>query len=389
MPPTTPAVNHQVPHTSTVPANKGQAVSLFVREYDGTPTGPNAQRKTVLMLHGRSVPSVVAFDLQHDGGKYSWARFLAGAGFDVFLMELTGSGLSPRPEMDKPRNANPLHQGILIPNPLPDASPPPYPHELGNSESEWGEVDTVVEFIKSLRGVAKVSLVGQSAAAFVFGPYAIQHPEKVESLLLLAPIYPPDGRASVPPDGFGAPVPMFPVSDPPSLFGFPMNLTSRTGLESAWDKEVHGKKQRAAGMVEAVWKECMEVDPIGRTWGGPVAGAPEGVLRFRNSFWWGWNKDTVSIGGVLGDRVPVMIVYGEHDQTANSPTFSVPAFYDAIPGVRKLMFRVAGAGHSMVWERQHKVLHRLSKRWLQHAKVDDLEKGSFYVDEDGAYTDTI
>lgn len=84
-----------------------------------------------------------------------------------------------------------------------------------------------------------------------------------------------------------------------------------------------------------------------------------------------------------------MIVYGEHDATANSPTFSVPAFYDAIPGVRKLMFRVSCAGHSMVWERQSKVLHRLSKQWLKHGKVDDLEKGSFYVDEDGAYADTL
>lgn len=190
MPPITP-VNHQVPHTSTVPANAGQAVKLFVREYDGTPPGPNAQRKAVLMLHGRSVPSVVAFDLRHDGAKYSWAQYLAEAGFDVFLMELTGSGLSPRPEMDRPCNTNPQHQGLLMPNPLSTACTPPYPHELGNSKSEWGEVDTVVEWIRTRRGTAKVALVGQSAASFVFGPYAIQNPGKVESLLLLAPIYPP------------------------------------------------------------------------------------------------------------------------------------------------------------------------------------------------------
>lgn len=235
---TTTPTDHKVPHISTVPANAGQNVKLHVREYDGTPSGPNAQRKVVLMLHGRSVPSAVAFDLQHDGGKYSWAQHLAKAGFDVFLMELTGSGLSPRPEMDKPCNANPQHQEILDPNPLTYTCTPPYPHELGNSESEWGEVDAVVEYIKAKKGVTKVALVGQSAAAFVFGPYAIQHSEKVESLLLLAPIYPPAGRASAPPKSFGAPVASFPVSTPASLFGFPMNLSSRTGLESAWDKEV-------------------------------------------------------------------------------------------------------------------------------------------------------
>ncbi|MFJ1569100.1 alpha/beta hydrolase [Streptomyces erythrochromogenes] len=384
--------NHLVAHTSTVPASAGQNVKLFVREHDGTPPGANAQRRAVLMLHGRSVPSVVAFDLEHDGGRYSWARYLAEAGFDVFLMELTGSGLSPRPEMDKPCNANPQHHAILTPNPIAPGTTcsPPYAHELGNSKSEWGEVDTVVEWIKAERGVTKVSLVGQSAAAFVFGPYAIQNPGKVESLLLLAPIYPPGGRASVPPKSFGPPVATFPASTPLSLFGFPMNLSSRTGLENAWDKEVRSPNQRAAGMVDAVWKECMAVDPVGKAWGGPTSGSPEGVLRFRNSYWWGWNQDTVGIDGVLGDEVPVMIVYGEHDATANSaPTFSVPAFYDAVPGPRKLMFRVAGAGHSMVWERQSKVLHHLSGQWLRHTRVEDLDKGSYYVDEDGAYTDTV
>jgi pimeloyl-ACP methyl ester carboxylesterase len=90
--------------------------------------------------------------------------------------------------------------------------------------------------------------------------------------------------------------------------------------------------------------------------------------------------------------VPVLIVYGALDTTVNtSPDlgqlhFSVPALYKAIPGPKKLMFRVPCAGHQMVWERQSKVLHRMSKQWLKHTAVEGLTNGSYDLDEDGVLT---
>ena len=53
-------VDHRVKHTSTIPANSGDEVELFVREYKKA--GPGT-RKPVLMLHGRSVPARKAFSL--------------------------------------------------------------------------------------------------------------------------------------------------------------------------------------------------------------------------------------------------------------------------------------------------------------------------------------
>src|SRR3954470_11443483 len=54
-------VDHHVAHISTMPANPGEAVELFVRErYAGRrPIG-----KPVVMVHGRSVPAVAGFALQ-------------------------------------------------------------------------------------------------------------------------------------------------------------------------------------------------------------------------------------------------------------------------------------------------------------------------------------
>ncbi|MEU5431802.1 alpha/beta fold hydrolase [Streptomyces sp. NPDC020719] len=370
--------DHMVPHKSTVPATDGQQVDLFVREHDGTPSGPPAAREVVLMLHGRSIPVLAGYDLQYTS--YGWADALAQAGYDVFMMDLQGSGRSPRPRMEDPCNVNPNEQGAINP-PLSGARTASYPFVLTNSQSDQDELGTVVDYIRSIRNVSKVSFIGWSAAAFAMGPYAIKNPGKVESLFLLAPIFPPLGP-----------------SNPPTLPapGFPTHVLTRTGFEQAWTNEVHCTNQREPGIVDVVWGALMEEDPIGRTWGKvlPATGRPEGVSRFRNFVTWGWNKTTAGQGGVLGGSVPVLIVHGEFDKTANTTPpssnpvldFHVPALYDAITGAHKLLVTVACAGHSMPWEGQHSNLHALSKHWLKHTSVDGNTQGRFTMDENGNIT---
>jgi pimeloyl-ACP methyl ester carboxylesterase len=363
--------DHAITHKSTVPANKGEEVGLFVRERDGTSLGHLEERKAVLMLHGRSAPVLAGFDLQYK--TYGWADVLAKAGYDVFMMDLQGSGLSPRPKMEDPRNVSPGHQNLLTPRP-PGFTPgsPNYAHQLNNSDSDRSELNTVVEWIRKERGVDKVAFIGWSAAAFTMGPYAVKNPAKVESLFLLAPIFPPDGTSTAP----------SPLPQP----GFPMFLGTRWGLESGWNAELRCEKQREPGMVEKAWAAIMENDPVGRTWG-----PPEGLSRIRNFVRWGWNRTTAAQGGVLGGSVPVLIVYGEHDTQVNTRppstnvelNFSVPALYDAIAGHHKLMVKLACAGHSVPWEVQHKNVHHLSKHWLKHLKVDGKTQGVFDMNTNG------
>ena len=361
--------DHKVTHKSTVPANKDEMVKLFVRERNGTPGG--GARKPVLMLHGRSSPVLAGFDLQHK--TYGWAEALAKAGYDVFMMDLQGSGLSPRPKMDDPHNVNPGQQNLLTPRP-PGFTPGPlnYPFQLTNSDSDRDELNTVVDFIRTECNVEKVAFIGWSAAAFTMGPYAVNNPGKVESLFLLAPIFPPKATPN-PPSSLPRP-------------GFPTFLGTRWGLEDGWNRELRCLNQRESGMVEVVWDAIMKSDPIGSTWG-----PPEGLNRIRNFVRWGWNETTAAQGGVLGGSVPVLIVYGEHDKQANTTppisdpelNFSVPALYEAIAGSHKLMVKLACAGHSVLWEGQHKNLHNLSKHWLEHLKVDGKTTGVWDMDENG------
>ncbi|MFJ8595826.1 alpha/beta fold hydrolase [Streptomyces sp. NPDC093598] len=379
--------DHLIPWTSTIPANKGKPATLFVRERNGTK--PNKPREPVLMLHGRSVPALAGFDLQH--GTYSWATFLAEAGYDVFVMDLQGSGRSTRPEMDDPRNVNPAQKPLLDVHPGGASGPVQYASQLDNSQSNWDEVHKVITYIKDLTGASKAHLIGWSAAAQQLGPYAIRHKENVKSLLLLAPIFPPNGRQSKPGTRWDPPV-QLPQSEPASVFGFPMTLTTKAGFTTAWDRDVKCHKQREEGMVDVVWDAIMENDAVGAKWGPDVAGKPSGVVRVKNQYWWGWNSTTVPLDDILGSDVPVLIIYGDLDSTVNTPAnlgllhFSVPALYDAIPGAHKLMFRIACAGHQILWERQANAVHRMSRQWLKDGTAEDLAKGSYFLDEDGVLT---
>lgn len=386
--------DHKVKHPSTLPANFGDEIELFVREYNTA--GSGGTPKPVLMLHGRSVPALPGFDLvrpaqggsPHPDTSLSWAQMLAGKGYDVYLMDLQGSGLSPRPKMDDPCNANPAQRGLLETHPGTAKCGPGanYAAQLGNSKSEWDELTTVVKFIRERCNNEKVAFVGWSAASFVMGPYALQKPGDVASVFLLAPMFPPNGRWSTKPsDPFapppGTPLPTKPVTEPPAVFGFPMNLTGKAGVQG-------GISDKA--LADDVWRLIMDCDGVGRKWGGSTA-TPEGVMRWRNSYWWGWNTSTAPHGPTLGKTVPVCIVYGDQDRTANTPPemgpvlhFSVPKLYAAIPGADKLMFRVQDWDHNPVWERKPaQTLQQMSWKWLQGKKVYGVERGSWFMDRDG------
>ncbi|MEU3746396.1 MULTISPECIES: alpha/beta fold hydrolase [Streptomyces] len=383
-----------VDHISTIPANVGHKVKLFVREHEATSHGAGP-RRPVLMLHGRSVAGVAAFDLPGKNKRYSWAAQLAKAGHDVYVMELQGSGLSTRPKMDDHRNVSPAEaqRRLLVPNPNPEiyTGPVEYGKQLNNSQSDWDEVGAVVDFVLDRTGVTKLDLIGYSAGAQQLGPYAIKNPGKVRSLFLAAPIFPPNGRKSKAGTDFDAPVPM-PVSLPEGAFAYPMTVGTKDGLKLSWERDLKCPDQREPDMLDEAWKAMMAADPIGATWGGTVPGSPDGLNRIRNSYWWGWNSTTVQLHKVLGDRVPVCIVYGEHDSIINtSPDlgltyFSTPELYRKIPGTKKLMFRISCAGHQLLWERQAKLVHTMSEHWLKHGKVEGATSGSYDRDADGALT---
>lgn len=375
-------IDHAVSHISTVPANRGELVQLFVRERVRSDIDERP-RPAVLMIHGRSVPILAGMELRHED--YDWAGWLArSGGFDVFMLDFQGSGRSPRPMMDDPCNVPLVQQEqLLIPNPLSATCAPSYAFTLNTVGSDLDELDRVVDYIRDLRGVEKVHLIGWSAGSFRIGPYAVRHPQKVATLLFFAPIF----NAGVHP-----PPPPVPTTNPPSPLprpGTPMTVETRATFVSGWNADAMRALEsgrcddpREPGIQDIAWAATMENDELGRTWGPPPAGAPEGsppqgLMRVRQVVQWGWNPEVAS-----QLEVPTLIIWGEFDRPANARQ-DVAELYDLVRNENKLRFTVQCGGHTMQWDRQRGIVHQFSKEWIKHGRVSGFDRGEFFVDTEG------
>jgi pimeloyl-ACP methyl ester carboxylesterase len=355
-------IDHFISHTSTVPANAGDKVKLFVREKVRS-FGDESDRPVVLMIYGAGVGAVPVFDLQFED--YSWMEHLANKGFDVFALDFTGYGLSPRPKMDDPCNTVQSEQlAHLIPNPLSQPCSPSYPFTLTSVRSDWDEIDTVLNYIIKRRKVDRVNLVAWSRGAVRAGGYAARHPEKVGRIFLYAPTYfptAPDDPADVPPSP-----------------GAAMSLVGSGGFLGPWDGTnpamcVNQFNPAVRGVVTST---MLKFDPLGNTWGTAGVRRRPGFISVGGNTAFGWNTK-------FANRVtsPTLIIRGDNDDVVLAP--AVTALFNDLGTGQKVFVRVACASHYMVWEKQYMNLFRASEEWLLHGTYAGQSNGSFAVDAAG------
>lgn len=335
MPAPAGAIDHAVPHISTEPSNKGSRVILYMRERRGG--GPS--RPAVLLVHGRSAAAVPSFDLEFRD--YSWMAYLADAGFDAFAVDLQGYGRSSKPAvMDDPCNTSPDHQAkYLVPRPLPAPCAPPYPHAFGSFESDWDEIDTVVAFIRSLRGerALKVNLIGWSRGGMRVIGYAARRPDNVARVVALAPTRFP------------------PVTRPPA---YPMNMTDQRDFFADWDRQIDSKKcphQVDPSIREALWNSTIALDTLGSHWGA------SGVRRSPAFSAAGWTPD---LPGRV--RAPTLVIRGALDDQAPEP--ATRALYEALGGAKDFL-TVSCGSHELVYETQHTRVLQASVEWLRSGTI--------------------
>jgi len=166
------AVTHRSIDDSYKVAKIDPTVSLHVREVvlSGNERRTSMEGKVVLFVHGAVSPGYVAFDGTCRG--CSMMRHFALAGWDTYALDLEGYGRSTRqPTME-------------MPEAFPQAKAPT------STDVAVDDVSRVVEFIRDLRGVDKVYLVGWSLGASRIVPiYTIQHSNRVAKIALYAPGY--------------------------------------------------------------------------------------------------------------------------------------------------------------------------------------------------------
>ena len=351
-------VDRLVEHTSTVPAIKGEKVSLFLRERITASmleqsAGAAFERKVVLMVHGGFSPATLAFDVQYRD--YSWMEQLAREGFDVFTMDMTGYGRSTRPpQMDDPCNVMAEHQKALAPKTLPAPCAPKYPFELVNSDSESDDINAVVDFLRKLRGVDKISLVGWSGGGIRTGTFIGRHPQKVDRYVIWASSnYSRKNRDEAP---------ALPAAGASTTF-----QTRAVGTDLRWIGT-----QKTPGMIEPGMPDLIAAlnqlaDPLGATWG-------PGGLRAPTRTYWGWNAN-----GAKKVQIPTLIMVGEHDALTRSNL----ELFDDLGTTEKVFLGVAGGTHFMNWEKQRRVLHKASIDWLKNGSLNNATAGIFRADENG------
>lgn len=340
------SIDRYVLVTSTVPSIAGQAAHIYVRERVGAGVAASVPSdRVVLFVHGAGTPAEVAFDTS--AGDHSWMAYLADAGFDAFSMDTTGYGRSTRPwPMDDPCNLAADQQQQFVPTLIAAPCKASYPGQLTNIASDWNDIDAVVDYIRKLRKVEKVSLVAWSLGGPRAGGYAGQHAEKVNRMVLLAPAYGRTAEAAAP----ALPRP-----------GVVFNTQSKTEFLANWDRQVGCPNQYDPAVRDAVWADLLASDPIGASWG-------TGVRRAPSTTTWGWNATMIG-----GTKIPTMFIAAAQDKQV--PQDRVRAAYDDIGATDKVLVDLACSSHNAMWENNHLLMFQASLQWLTTGALGETRSG--------------
>ena len=341
-------IDHFVAVKSTVPSLAGQTAQIFVRERSKPiviERGSDAGNHVVLFIHGAGTPAEVAFDVPYRD--YSWMGYLADAGLDVFSMDTTGYGRSTRPpSMNDPCNLSPEQQDVFIPKQIPARCKPNYPYNITTLASDWNDIGAVVDYVRKLRHVDKVSLVAWSLGGPRSAGYAAQNPDKIAKLVLLAPAYSREARAQAPQIPFP---------------GVAMNTQSRKEFDANWDRQVGCADQYEKGTAQSVWTNMLASDPVGAKWVPAVRRAPQTTS-------WGWTTDVVK-----KTTIPTLMVSGAHDKQVDQSR--VRDMYADLAAPNKVFVDLACSSHNAMWEKNHMLLFRASLEFLRDGTVNGQKTG--------------
>ena len=346
-------IDHYVRVKSTVPAIAGQMAQIYVRERvlaGSALRGAISPERIVLFVHGAGTPAEVAFDVPYED--YSWMAHLARAGYDVFSVDMTGYGRSTRPAaMNDPCNLARDRQAEWIPALLQAPCAPSYPRALTTIASDWDDIGAAVDYIRSLRGADRISMVAWSLGGPRAGGFASRFPDKVKRLVFLAPAYNRTSPASAP------------ATTPAE--GAAFNTQSRADFDALWARQTACQTQVDPAVPDVVWSEMMQSDPVGATWGPGVRRAPQTTT-------WGWNADVV---GKL--KTPTLVVIGVHDVQASPQR--VRELYADLGTPQKVLIDLGCASHNAMWERNHLLLFRASLEWLDKGTVNGSQQGVVFM----------
>ena len=300
-------------------------IELYVRNKHPQGVKKFGPERILLFVHGATYPAESAFDLKLNG--LSWMDYIAQRGYDVYLVDLRGYGKSTRPpEMSRPAEDN---------------------APIVRTETAVKDVGAAVDFILKRRGVAKLDLLGWSWGTSIMGWYTAQHNDKVNRLVLYAPIW-----TFAPPPSPGAPA---------GKLGAYRGITRQAALDR-WLKGVPEDKK--AGLIPPGWFDAwadatFATDPVGAKLAPPVVRAPNGVMQDIGEFW----RSGKAQYDPAGIRVPTFLAHAEWD--ADTPSYMLYAYFAKLANTPYKRYVEIGEGtHNVMLEKSRMQLFEEVQQFL-------------------------
>lgn len=298
-------------------------IDIYVRNEHPADVIKFAPERTLLYMHGATYPASETFDLKLGGA--SFMDLLADHGFDVYAMDLPGYGKSSRPiQMNQPAEANPPFETTV------------------DAVRQYG---TVVDYVLKRHGVQKLNVMGWSWGTTIVAGFAIEHPDKVERMVLYAPIWLVQGTATATQAKLGA-------------------YRSVT-VEQARQRWLNGvPEDKKDTLIPAGWfdtwqKATWATDQVGNSRSPPVIRAPNGVVEDVAAYWRS-GKPTYDPTRIA---VPTLLVGGEWDHDA--PPYMRQALFPLMVNAPWKRYVEIGEGtHMVMWEKNRDQLFHVVEDFL-------------------------
>jgi pimeloyl-ACP methyl ester carboxylesterase len=312
---------------TTVPASD-PGIAIFVRNKRPAEMNSFRPERTVLFVHGATYPASAAFDLALDG--MSWMDYIAARGYDVYLLDLRGYGRSTRPK---------------VMSESPEANAP-----IVRGDTAVKDIGTVVDFILKRRNIARLNLLGWSWGTTLMATYTTGHADKVERLMLYAPVW---------------------IRQTPSLVQTgpgPLGAYRTVTRELAKQRWYTGvPEDKKATLIPVGWFDAWAdatwaTDPDGAKANPPVIRAPNGVVADGQDFF-GAGKPYYDASKIT---VPTLLVDAEWDHDA-PPYMAQTLFPLLVNSPSKRYVELAEGTHTIMMEKNRLELFETVQAFLDES----------------------
>jgi pimeloyl-ACP methyl ester carboxylesterase len=304
-----------------IPASQ-PGIELHLRRENLSGTRDLPKRRSVLFVHGATFPASSTFGARLRGG--SWMSVVAAHGFDAYSLDIRGYGGSTRPaSMSQPPEANPPFAG---------------------TREAVSDIGAAVDYILAQRGGSPPTLIGWSWGTTTTAAYAAEHPDKVDRLVLVAPVW----LGVKPPPYSGAyRTSTYESARAFAIAGIPKDRVDEISPLASFD---------------GWWKATLATDPEGAARSPPVVRSPNGVMQDFTELW-AAGKPAYDPAKI---RAPTLVLVGDWD--AITPPAMAQGLYDALVNAReRRLVRFSEASHFMIIEKHRLRLMHEVQNFLDQA----------------------